>query len=59
MQHFIGNDLENWNGTTRWTINTQYNPRDMRDTFMPSFEACITTNAASFMCSYNAGKRVV
>ncbi len=61
-QHFIGNDLEGWtdaNGlfVTRHNFDARISPADMRDSFLPPFEACVRdAQAASFMCSYNRGE---
>lgn len=56
LQHFIGNDLEGWRGVTRHNFDAKISPADMRDSFMPPFEACVReAKASSFMCSYNRG----
>lgn len=60
-QHFIGNDLEGWTDAsglfvTRHNFDALISPADMRDSFLPPFEACVKdAQAASFMCSYNRG----
>lgn len=63
-QHFIGNDLEGWQDPspgglfiTRHNFDAKISARDMRDTYLVPFEACIRdAAAASFMCSYNRGE---
>lgn len=53
-KHFIGNDLEGWQGVTRHNFDANISAADMRDTFMPPFEACVQrARAGSVMCSYN------
>ncbi|PSC75758.1 putative beta-D-xylosidase 7 [Micractinium conductrix] len=53
-KHFIGNDLEKWGNATRHNFDAAILPADMRDTFLPPFEACVReARAGSFMCSYN------
>ncbi|PRW58847.1 putative beta-D-xylosidase 7 [Chlorella sorokiniana] len=58
-KHFIGNDLEGWTDAsglfvTRHNFDARISPADMRDSFLPAFEACVKdAQAASFMCSYN------
>ena len=57
LQHFIGNDLEKWGNATRHNFDAAILPADMRDTFLPPFEACVReARAGSFMCSYNRGE---
>lgn len=34
LQHYVGNDLENWMGTTRYTIDVRPSARDLRDTWL-------------------------
>lgn len=55
LQHFIGNDLEDWRGVTRYNFNATIDARDLRDSFLPPFEGCVRARAHSLMCSYNAG----
>lgn len=61
-QHFIGNDLEGWTDAsgrfvTRHNFDARISDADMRDSFLPPFEACVQdAQAASFMCSYNRGE---
>lgn len=57
-QHFVGNDLEGWEGNTRYNFNAQISPQDMRDTYLVPFEGCRDAKASSFMCSYNLGEWV-
>ena len=54
-QHFIGNDLEGWEGVTRHTFDANITERDLRDSFLPPFEACVREGGAlAVMCSYNS-----
>ncbi|EFN57154.1 hypothetical protein CHLNCDRAFT_13409, partial [Chlorella variabilis] len=53
-KHFIGNDLEDWRGVTRYNFNATIDARDLRDSFLPPFEGCVRARAHSLMCSYNA-----
>lgn len=55
LQHFVGNDLEDWRGVTRYNFDARLSDRDMRETFAVPFEACVRAKAASVMCSYNKG----
>ena len=54
-QHFIGNDLEGWEGATRHNFDARLSAADMRDTFLVPFEAAVAAGAQAFMCSYNRG----
>ncbi|EFN57583.1 hypothetical protein CHLNCDRAFT_34794, partial [Chlorella variabilis] len=54
-KHFIGNDLEGWEGVTRHTFDANITERDLRDSFLPPFEACVREGGAlAVMCSYNS-----
>ncbi|PSC72215.1 putative beta-D-xylosidase 7 [Micractinium conductrix] len=52
-KHFVGNDMENWKGFTRYNFDAKLSADDMRDTFLPPFEACVKANSLAMMCSYN------
>ena len=54
-QHFVGNDLEGWEGATRHNFDARLSAADMRDTFLVPFEAAVAAGAQAFMCSYNRG----
>ena len=54
-KHFIAYDLENWNGTTRWTFDAEISDQDLVETYLPPFEACIRDGQVkSIMGSLNA-----
>ncbi|TLD36740.1 beta-xylosidase [Venturia nashicola] len=54
-KHFVGYDLENWNGNHRYQFDAQINPQDMAEYYMPPFQSCARdSNVGAFMCSYNA-----
>ena len=54
-KHFVANELERWNGTTRKLFDASVPARDLVDSYLPSFEACVTRGKASgIMCSYNS-----
>jgi beta-glucosidase-like glycosyl hydrolase len=53
-KHYAAYDLENWNGTDRHHFNAIVSDRDMADTYLPAFQACVTQGKVSgIMCSYN------
>lgn len=54
-KHYAGYDLENWHGNARYGFNAIISTQDMRDYYLPSFQACARdSNVQSVMCSYNA-----
>ena len=55
-KHFAAYDVEGGAGTAdRFTFDAELNARDMWETYMPAFKACITEAKASHvMCSYNS-----
>ena len=54
-KHYAGYDLEDWNGTKRYAFDAHITPQDLRDYYLPPFQACARdARALSFMCSYNA-----
>lgn len=56
VQHLVGNDLEDWQGYTRYNFNARITAADLRDSYWPPFEACVAAGAASIMCSYNQAR---
>ena len=53
-KHFVGYDLERWNGNHRHQFDAQIDSRDLVEYYMPPFQQCARdSNAFSFMCSYN------
>eukprot|EP00760_Papus_ankaliazontas_P001104 PhM_4_TR10387/c0_g1_i1/m.31063/K05349/bglX; beta-glucosidase len=53
-KHFVAYDLES-NPVSRFMYNAKVNARDMAETYLPAFEACIKESRATHvMCSYNA-----
>lgn len=54
-KHFAAYELENWNGTQRYSFNGNVSMQDLEDTYLPPFEACVRSASVSgIMCSYNA-----
>jgi beta-D-xylosidase 4 len=54
-KHFVGYDLENWNGNHRYQFDAQISSQDMVEYYMPPFQSCARdSNVGAFMCSYNA-----
>jgi beta-glucosidase-like glycosyl hydrolase len=54
-KHFAAYSLENWHGMDRFHFNAVVSARDMADTYLPAFEACVRHgHARSVMCSYNS-----
>jgi len=51
-KHFVANELESWNGSTRHTIDARVPARDLVDSYLPPFQACVQEGGASgIMCS--------
>ena len=55
-KHFAAYDVENLpNGTTRTHFDANVNVRNMWETYLPVFKACVVeAQASSVMCSYNS-----
>eukprot|EP00887_Chlorella_sp_A99_P002667 scaffold6.g2667.t1 len=53
-KHFAAYSLEELDGVTRMGFDAVVDARDLRDTYLPAFEACVREGVASVMCSYNA-----
>ena len=54
-KHFAAYSLESADGYTRHTFNAVVSPRDLNETYLPGFKACVTGGQpAQIMCSYNA-----
>jgi beta-glucosidase-like glycosyl hydrolase len=54
-KHLIAYDMDDWNGTTRWTFNAQVSDQDLVETYLPPFETCIRdAHVKSIMGSLNA-----
>ncbi len=52
MQHFVGNELDGWNGTDRNHIDVFIPQQDLVDSYLPSFQMCVEEGKASgIMCS--------
>ena len=50
-KHFVANELDSWNGTTRTTIDAFVPQRDLVDSYLPSFQVCVEEGKASgIMC---------
>jgi hypothetical protein len=52
-KHFAGYSLEQWAGISRFEFDAQISARDMTETYLPAFRACVDAEVASVMCSYN------
>ena len=53
-KHFIANELEHWNNSDRQQIDVFVPQQDLVDSYLPSFQDCVTEGKASgIMCSYN------
>lgn len=53
-KHYTAYDLDNWNGSQRYTFNAIVTRQDLEDTYNPPFKSCVLNgNVASVMCSYN------
>ena len=52
-KHFAGYSLEQWSGISRFEFNAIINARDLQETYLPAFEACVDAKVSSIMCSYN------
>ncbi|KAF2730214.1 1,4-beta-D-xylosidase [Polyplosphaeria fusca] len=54
-KHFVGYDMENWNGNFRYQFDAQISQQDLVEYYMPPFKSCARdSNVGAFMCSYNA-----
>jgi pre-mRNA-splicing factor SYF2/beta-D-xylosidase 4 len=54
-KHFIANELEAWNGSSRISIDVQVPEQDLVDSYLPSFQTCVEEGQVSgIMCSYNS-----
>ncbi|XP_051124642.1 probable beta-D-xylosidase 7 [Andrographis paniculata] len=53
-KHFTAYDLDNWNGSDRFTFDARVTKQDLADTFQPPFKSCVEEGRASgMMCAYN------
>ncbi|KAK3130529.1 hypothetical protein QOZ80_6BG0494710 [Eleusine coracana subsp. coracana] len=53
-KHAAAYDLDDWRNHTRFTFDARVGERDMAETFLRPFEACVRDgDASSVMCSYN------
>ncbi|KAK8199701.1 putative xylan 1,4-beta-Xylosidase [Phyllosticta capitalensis] len=58
-KHFVGYDMESWNGNWRYQFDAQISPQDMSEYYTPPFASCARdANVGSFMCAYNAANGV-
>ena len=54
-KHFAAYSLEDWGGVDRFHFDAKVSERDLSETYLPAFEACVRlAKAHSVMCSYNA-----
>jgi beta-D-xylosidase 4 len=52
-KHFAGYSLEQWGGISRFEFDAKISPRDLTETYLPAFKACVAAEVSSVMCSYN------
>mmetsp|Transcript_20723 Transcript_20723/g.52624 ORF Transcript_20723/g.52624 Transcript_20723/m.52624 type:complete len:939 (-) Transcript_20723:211-3027(-) len=54
-KHFAAYSLEAADGVTRHSYDARVDDRDLAETYLPAFEACVReARATSIMCSYNS-----
>jgi beta-glucosidase-like glycosyl hydrolase len=54
-KHYVANDLDRWNGSTRHDFNAVVSMQDLQDSYLPPFRACVEDGHVSgLMCSYNS-----
>lgn len=54
-KHFVGYDVETWNGNYRYQFDASIATQDMVEYYLPPFQACARdAGVKGFMCSYNA-----
>jgi len=53
-KHFYAYSLEGSDGFTRHNFNAKVSMRDLHETFLPAFAACVAAMPEQIMCSYNA-----
>lgn len=53
-KHLAAYSLEEWEGISRFSFDARPDPRDLQDTYLPAFKACVEGGAHSVMCSYNS-----
>ena len=54
-KHYVGYDLESWNGNSRYSFNARVSMQDLAEYYMQPFQECARdAKAGSIMCSYNA-----
>ena len=52
-KHYAGYSLEQWAGISRFEFDAIVSARDMEETYLPAFGACVEAKVSSIMCSYN------
>lgn len=53
-KHFYAYSLENSDGYTRHDFNAVVSKRDLAETYLVPFKACVAADVEQIMCSYNA-----
>ncbi|KAL5355474.1 putative exo-1,4-beta-xylosidase bxlB [Aspergillus floccosus] len=54
-KHFAGYDLEDWEGTERYSFNAVISDQDIAEYYLPSFKTCTRdAKVDAVMCTYNA-----
>jgi xylan 1,4-beta-xylosidase len=50
-KHFVGYDIEDWQGHARYGFNAAISPQDLVEYYMPPFQECARdSNVGGFMC---------
>ena len=52
-KHFAGYSLEQCGGILRFEFDAKISARDLQETYLPAFRACVDAEVSSVMCSYN------
>jgi beta-D-xylosidase 4 len=52
-KHFAGYSLEQCGGISRFEFDAKISARDLQETYLPAFRACVDAEVSSVMCSYN------
>merc|ERR1712194_43406 len=53
-KHFYGYSLEDADGFTRHNFDAALSARDIQETYLPAFKACLAAKPEQVMCSYNS-----
>ncbi|KAF8126800.1 glycoside hydrolase superfamily [Boletus edulis] len=54
-KHFVGYDVESWDGNLHFKFNAVITTQDLSEYYLPPFQTCLRdAKAVAAMCSYNA-----